>query len=170
MLRQMLYEYGPWSPQKRFAKVLGSSPMRPNELLYIDQGSDHGVQVDDIVLAGERTLVGRVSEVYREVSLVETIFSRRLKIASRIFRTLTDGLLMPSNEGLELTLLPAEADVEAGDTVITSGRDGTFFAGFLIGKIIASHVDDHSRLQTAKVETPINIGKLEMVVVVRRPF
>lgn len=176
-LRQMLYEYGPWSPHKQFARVLLFSPARPNELLYINQGTRQGVVVGDVVLAGEKTLIGRIKEVYNEAALVETIFSRDLKIGARILpigrsqgQASVDGLLVNTNGMPEITLIPEEFDVQKGDLVETSGRDGIFFKGFLIGKVTTTEADANSRLKAAKIEVPYRLRELETVVLVRKPI
>ncbi|MBI1975016.1 MAG: rod shape-determining protein MreC [Parcubacteria group bacterium] len=168
-LRRMLYEYSPWAPKKQFAKVLAASPLKPNELFYIDQGSRNGIGEGDFVLAGEKTLVGLVRAVYEDVSLVESIFSRDLKITARVTPAFVDGLFVNERGIPELTLLPGDALVEQGNPVVTSGRDGVFIAGLVLGEVQDVLEEESTRLKRATVLPVVHIGNLEIVVVAKRP-
>lgn len=164
VLRQLLYDYIPWTPQKFLARVLAAAPLRPNEFLYIDQGASRGVKVGAMVIAAQTTLVGRVKEVYDRSALVETVLSKDLKITARISRTGAEGLVANVGGLPVLTLIPKDADVKTGDLVVTSGRDAAFIAGFLIGKVVAVETDETSSVKSARFQPAVNPAELETVI------
>ena len=59
----------------------------------------------------------------------------------------------------------AAEDVRVGDEVITSGVDGIFPKGILIGNIIDLHRPRHGVLQTARIRAAVDPGKIEEVMV-----
>jgi len=63
-------------------------------------------------------------------------------------------------------ILPSEK-IETGDTVLTSGRDGLYPQGLIVGKITQIISDPAQPLKKAYVESSVDFGKLNKVLIVR---
>jgi rod shape-determining protein MreC len=69
---------------------------------------------------------------------------------------------------LRMDFVPATADVKVGDTIITSGVDGIYPKGFVIGKV--AQVDNGNGIYKAiRVRPSVEFNMLEEVLVVKTP-
>ena len=62
---------------------------------------------------------------------------------------------------MDLTYLPAEADVQAGDLVTTSGLGGVFPKGVSIGVVTSVIVDKSRSVKTARIQPSADLEHLE---------
>ncbi len=139
----------PAPPGTRFlarAEIAGYHPLDESQLLFIDKGKKDGIAEGAIALAPQGTLIGRVIEVYASYSAVLLITHPResidVRIGDRGYRALVSGQFvgLSANRGLWLTqgeYLDREAAVSPGDSVETSGLDGAFPKGILIGQVVS---------------------------------
>ncbi|MDP3953474.1 MAG: rod shape-determining protein MreC [bacterium] len=104
------------------AVVYSSYPFNSKSELIIGQGVQDGVAVGDTILSGNSVLVGRVREVSEDKSVVTTIFDPGFETAVRIGDQEIDALMRGGNE-LLLDLIPTDAEVEAGQSVVTAGSE-----------------------------------------------
>ena len=101
---------------------------------------DKGLQ--DKVVAGQpvvdhRGLIGQVTRVYPMVSEVTLITDKDQAVPVQVVRSGLRSVVFGLGNGqLELRFLPANADVQNGDLIVTSGLDGVFPAGFPVAKVI----------------------------------
>lgn len=70
--------------------------------------------------------------------------------------------------GLRLEYLPTTADIAEGDVLVTSGIDGIYPPGFLVGRV---HQIERAGgvVRTIRVAPAVNFGGLEAVLVVLAP-
>ncbi len=95
------------------------------------------IRVDQVVLA-PTGLVGRVVEVAAPYAKVQLLTDRSANVGALIVRTRRQGVLRGAGSGaLELEYIPVQADVRAGDRVLTAGIDGIFPRGIPIGTVVA---------------------------------
>lgn len=81
-------------------------------------------------------LVGRVVVTAGRYAKVQLITDRSSSVSAMIERTRRKGIARGAGDGLlELDYLPAQADVRAGDRVVTAGIDGIFPRGVPIGTV-----------------------------------
>jgi len=88
-----------------------------------------------------------------------------------IQETRTEGLLEGKtieNE-LILNLVPKDKKIETGQIVITSGIDGVYPRGLLIGEVSKVEVPEKEMFQKIKVKSAIEIEKLERVLIITGP-
>jgi rod shape-determining protein MreC len=104
-----------------------------NLLLYVgDQSAERNQPVVD-----RRGLVGRVVVPGRPYAKVQLITDRASAVGVMIERTRRQGVLKGSGEGgLLLDYLPLQADVQAGDRIVTAGIDGIYPRGLPVGAVI----------------------------------
>ena len=64
-------------------------------------------------------------------------------------------------------ILPEES-IKTGDTIITSGQDGIFDSGYIVGRVVDVLEVKSEPLKRAKLETIINLNKLETLFVISK--
>jgi rod shape-determining protein MreC len=155
--------------ERLLGKVVAMSPGNWFSSFTIDVGENHGVEVDDPVVNADG-LVGRISTVYDSYATVITIVDGRSSVAGLIERTRDDGIirgnlyLNEQDEACHMFYLPAEAEYQPGDRVLTSGLDGIYPKGLLIGQVKGvSH--DMSAERYAVISPSVNFRHVEEVFV-----
>lgn len=108
--------------------------------IAIDKGAAHGVEPGATVLTAAGVL-GRVVTVGERLSQVQLLMDRDSGVAVLTERARIDGVA--TGRGVEgagenlllMKYVPALADVREGDIVVTSGLDGLFQKGLVIGAV-----------------------------------
>jgi rod shape-determining protein MreC len=136
----------------------------------INRGSAEGVLADMAVIA-PGGIVGRViGPVARHASRVQLIIDRNAAAGALTERTRAGGMVVgaEANPPLRMELVSMLADVKAGDSVVSSGVDGIYPKGYLIGRI--EHADRGSGLyRVITVRPAVDFSSLEEVLVVLIP-
>ena len=117
------------------ARVLYAARDPFTRRVIIDQGLQQGVIAGQAVI-DEIGIVGQVTRVFPLVSEVSLSTDKEQSIPVKIVR---NGLRSVSfglgNGQMELRYMPANADVQVGDIVVTSGLDGIYHAGFPVARV-----------------------------------
>jgi rod shape-determining protein MreC len=103
----------------------------------IDRGSSDGVHADMAVIAPQG-VVGRVVDSPAfEAAKVQLLIDRNAGAGAVIERTGAGGVVVgnDSNPPLQMDFVANLADVKVGDRVVTSGLDGIYPPGFVIGQV-----------------------------------
>ena len=121
------------------AEVIARNPGDWATTLTLDKGSNHGVEVGDLVITVDG-MVGYVSEVAGNTCEITTVVDVEMQCGALITRTretaIAEGDYDLMAEGnLRLSYLTEDASVVIGDTVETSGRGGVFPKGVMIGTV-----------------------------------
>lgn len=139
--------------------------------LTIDKGSSSGIAVSDCVIDQYGNLVGIVSEVGLNWSLVSTILDPSVELGGRIARTDDDAILegdfsLMLSGLLKLSYLPADTQLVSGDQVITSGLGGVYPAALSVGTIRILHTEADGISRYAEVEPAADITGIRYVYVI----
>jgi rod shape-determining protein MreC len=141
--------------------------------ILVDKGTADGVDLDDPVI-GSSGVVGRVIAVGSRAAKVQLLVDRDSGVGARIERSRVTGVIAGqvgnANTGstdLQLKYVPALADVVVGDVVVTSGLDGIFPKGLVIGRV-RSVAAPSGLFKDVVVVPSARLEKLEEVMVVRR--
>lgn len=119
----------------RAAEVIGTSAAGDFRAVTLDRGTDDGVLKDMAVVAASGA-VGRVVISTRHAAKVQLLVDRSAAVAVMTERSRAQGVAMGTGEGwLRLEYFSASADVTEGDTLVTSGIDGIYPPGFVVGRI-----------------------------------
>lgn len=118
--------------------------LRVADVVYADHSSwmatlivyvgEHPAEVNQPVV-GDDGLVGRVVQVVPGYARVQLLTDRAAAVGAMIHRTRRQGVVRSGPDGLTLDYLPLQADVEAGDRVVTSGIDGIYPRGLAVGTV-----------------------------------
>lgn len=126
--------------------------------LTISKGSNAGIAVNDVVITGTGYLVGVVQEVGTNWATLITILDPSISVSATVYRT-GDTLMLESDLSLmtegkcKLTYLSADAVFISGDEVLTSGANGTYPSGLVVGYIESVEMEP-SGLERYAVVTP----------------
>lgn len=139
--------------------------------LILNRGHLDGVKAG-LAVVDERGLLGQITRIYAQQSELTLITDRDQSIPVQVvrtgLRTITSGSNRPGL--LELRYLPASADIQPGDILVTSGLDGLYPPGLWVGKI--QEVDRKGDSAFARVHAQPLAGVLEdrqILVVLNEP-
>ncbi len=156
------------------ALVIHRSPDRWNEFVGVNKGEQHGVEVDMAVITS-KGLVGKVRYVSQFTSTVQllTDHDRTNRISAMV--DAEDGEVYGFIEGydeqtgaLMLRKIEADAHIEVGQTVITSGLGGIFPKGLLIGEVMRVEADEYGLTKNAFIEPSASFHNLDYVLIIKR--
>jgi rod shape-determining protein MreC len=156
------------------ATVIARNPDRWHEQLIIDKGKVNGIAKNMAVVTATG-LVGKVKTVNQFTSTVQLLSANDPK--NRISAVVVGGeqqvygLVMGYDEKKKLLLLkqiPADAKVEKGQNVVTSGLGGVFPQLLPIGKVVDVFPDEYGLTQTAYVKPGANFYDIDHVMVIER--
>lgn len=115
----------------------------------------------DVVLS-EHGIVGRIDKVadaYAKIILLTDINS---KIPVMLEKTRVRGILSGDNTTVpKLIFVPLDAEVNAGDRIVTSGVSGVFPAGLPVGQVVSVSKNE------IKVKPFASLEKLEYIKIVK---
>jgi rod shape-determining protein MreC len=119
------------------AEVLYDAADPYTRKLIIDKGMTHGIKASSPVM-DEHGILGQVTHVLPLVSEVTLVTDREHSIPVLNTRTGARGVAYGESGGaplLELRFMATNADIEVGDMLSTSGVDGIYPSGVLVGKV-----------------------------------
>ncbi len=150
------------------AEVIAGAASPDFRTVTIDKGSSEGLATDMAVISSAG-VVGRVILPSRRASKVQLLIDRNAAAGALIERTRVQGVVIGSGDGtLTMQYVPGSSDVKTGDLVVTSGIDGIYPKGFVIGT-----VDRTDRgvgaFHEIFVRPAVNFSRLEEVLIVRTP-
>lgn len=149
------------------ADIINYQPDPLRVLLRINAGREDGIAPGAPVLA-EGVLAGVVTAINdrdAEVRLAgDSDFRALVETAGG---TATGALRGQIGGGQVMEQIPLNAEIEPGDLVVTSGLDGTFRRGLLVGTVTAVTEAPGDLFKTAQVSSGIDIRELTAVMVVK---
>jgi rod shape-determining protein MreC len=153
--------------QTMAAQIIGGTGSELSRSVYIDKGYKDGIKADMAVITADG-IVGKVLRVYRSTSLVLLIDDQTSGVGAILDKTRLQGILRgtPSGE-VVLEKVMSDETVPAGELVLTSGGDGIFPKGLLVGRV--TRVTPGSELfLNIRVHPAADLSKLEEVLVVTK--
>ena len=167
-LRQLLELRQRAGVDTQAAEVIGAGAAIDVRAFTIDKGSSDGVKKDMAVIS-PAGVVGRVVLPSIRASQVQLLLDRNAAAAALIERTRAQGVVMgEGGDTLMMDYVPVTADVKAGDLVVTSGIDGIYPKGFVIGTVIAVERGSGT-FHRISVRPAVDFTRLEEVLVVTSP-
>jgi len=130
----------------------------------IDRGTSDGLRADLAVIA-PAGVVGRVvGDPASRAARVQLLIDRSAGAGAIVERSRAGGVAVGDGSGLRLEYVSALADVVPGDVVVTSGLDGIYPKGFVIGRVVS--VEGAATSRTILVRPTVDFSALEEVLVV----
>lgn len=150
------------------ANVIGDEPSGWGQGVIVNKGSLLGVRVG-MAVVHPRGVVGQVVAVspnYAHVLLL-TDHSSGVDVMTQDSRVrgVVEGV---GADHCELRYVSKQTPVRVGDTVVTSGMDGVFPKGLILGVISKVAVETGTLLQNIEVNVSVDLDKLEEVLILTR--
>jgi rod shape-determining protein MreC len=152
------------------ATVVAKSPNIWYSTVTIDRGEGSGIHVNDPVINAEG-LVGKVTQAASDGAQVSLITDSSVGVSARVGTSSVTGIVQPKvgdPNDLLLQYLPANAQVNKGDYVVTSGTvagpgDSLYPPGIPIGQVTS--VNEESAFRSVNVHPLANLHGLDVVQV-----
>jgi rod shape-determining protein MreC len=184
LLREQLGFLEETPERKVWAEVIGASADNFHNILLINKGHQAGIRRNFPVVL-RQGVVGRIESVTALQAVVELIVDRRHRFPVLVQRTrdrvqargATDSLELQSQDramafgqggGISVDRIRMLSDIQAGDRVITSGLEGIFPKGLLVGTIVSMGREKHELFQIAEVKPVVDFSRIEGVFVILR--
>lgn len=154
------------------AKVISKSINKRNNYFMLNKGRSSGIDKDMSVIA-QNGIVGIVTQVTDNFSLVMTVLHQNSKIAVKNKRTQASGTLVwegGSYEKGKIIDIPSSMPLKVGDTIITSGFSRNFPEGIIVGYIEKFSKDQGSGFYNVDIKYSTDYNKLGFVYVVKNFF
>jgi len=147
------------------AMVIASGASPDFRTMTLDKGSSQGLAADMAVIA-PAGVVGRVILPTPRAAKVQLIIDRNAAAAGLVERTRAQGVVVGTGgDRMRFEFLPGTADLKTGDRVVTSGMDGIYPKGFVLGQI-ESIERTAGEFSTVLIRPSVNLSALETVLVV----
>jgi len=149
--------------------------------ILINKGSKDGIANNSPVITQQKTLVGKIGEVYENFSRVILISNKESSFDAKILAPYqTEGFGAGSdpendisgvvngkgNLQLFLDFVPQEKEIKEGDFIVTTSLGGIFPKGLLVGQIGKVLRSDIEPFQQAKIRPAFDIRELETVFII----
>ncbi len=149
------------------ARVVSQEPSLWSSTIIIDKGIKDGIIKNSPVLTSAG-LVGFVSESGDKNSRVILLQDPNFRVHSIVQRSRVTGVFEGKMEGQGiLKYVPVDADVQKGDSVVTSGMGGLYPKGIFIGTVEEVVRPFGSRFCHIRIKIAVDFSKTEEVICIR---
>ena len=156
------------SLQTTAAEIIGVAAGQDFRTVTIDKGTRDGLRPDMAVIA-PAGVVGRIVVPSARSAKVQLLVDRNAAAGAIVERTRAQGVVVGAGgEQLEMEYVSEAYDIVVGDVVVTSGIDGIYPKGFVIGRI-ESVERSGGAYKRITVRPAVDFNGIEEVLVVVTP-
>ena len=138
------------------------------QTLIIDKGFRDNVG-PDMAVVNDEGVVGRILDVSDRYSRVLLITDPGSAVDATIQRNRVRGILAgKDSSGCVLKYVRGNLDVQTGDLIITSGKDGIYPKGLRLGVVQGMFKDPVDLFQKIEVKPMVRLSALEEVLIIKR--
>ena len=149
------------------AEIIWYNPSKWGQSIIINRGKIDNIKVGDPVISHEG-VVGQVINVSPNTSKVLILIDRTSAIDVFLQQSRARGVIIGGgNELCQLKYILKNNDTKIGDKVLTSGLDGIFPKGLLVGHVADLSPIPSGLFDTIKVMPIVDFTKLEFVTVLK---
>lgn len=151
----------------QIGRIIGMDMQNWSGYVIVDVGEDSGIKVDFPVITENKLLIGKVVEVDKNSAKISTIFNPSLKIAVKTEDSESFGVLSGDYaKNLIIDLVSKSKELIQDEVILTSGKDGVFPEGLLVGRLKSFNISPEKLFQTAYVKTELDIYDLDRVLII----
>lgn len=151
------------------ARVTGQDASGWFQTFTLDRGERDRVKPGMPVVCADG-VVGRIAQSSPHASRVLLISDHNSGVDALVQRTRARGIVEGALNGVcSMKYIKRADDIDVGDVIVTSGLDGIFPKGILIGRAIAVARRDYGLFQVADVVPAVDFQRLEEVMVLTSP-
>jgi rod shape-determining protein MreC len=153
-------------PNTVVAEVIGIDPSQWSEAVTINKGQRDAVRKDSAVLTPQG-LVGRTIDIASSYAIVLLVTDPRSVVDAMVQRSRARGIVVGKSRRLcELRYVDFHADIQVGDTIISSGLGDVYPKGLRIGTVASVRQRPYGMFYEIEVQPAVDFAKLEEVLVV----
>ena len=146
------------------ANVIGGSPsILRSDVIIVDRGTRDGI-AQGMPVASLDGIVGRVLTAGDRSSEVLLITDPVSAVDAFIHRTRVRGIVKGTGDGCTMEYIEQNSDISEGDKVISSGKEGFFPKGVIIGTVTG--IETKGSFISAQVSPFVDLDSLEEVVII----
>ena len=139
----------------------------------LNKGTLAGIEVGQSVITPEG-LIGYVSEAGLNYAKVKTVIGTEVSVGaicdrSGAYGTLEGNVGYSDGALCQMVCPNGDADIKAGDVIVTSGVGSVYPYGLKIGKVSAVELDKYDRTLVAYIEPAADFGEISRVMVISAP-
>jgi rod shape-determining protein MreC len=150
------------------ANVIGAGASAEFRTVTLDKGTSDGLRPDMAVISPSG-VVGRVIMPTGRASKLQLLIDRNAAAGALVERSRAQGVVVGTGtDRLRMDYVSGTADLKVGDRVVTSGIDGIYPKGFVIGQI-ESIQRGAGEFSGITVRPAVDFSGLESVLVVLTP-
>jgi rod shape-determining protein MreC len=147
------------------ADVIGGDATGMSRTLILSEGASDGLRRDMAVVSTDG-VVGKLIAVARDSSRVLLINDHNSALDAFDQRSRARGIIAGVIEdGLTMKYVDRSEDIKPGDTIVTSGMDGIFPRGLLVGEVARVSQEGPGLFLNVEVRAAVKFRKLEQVLV-----
>lgn len=148
-------------------RVIARTGGRGAETWRIDKGTRDGIE-GGMAIVSHRGLVGRIVNVLPKSASIRTLRNQDVRVSAVAQRSRVVGILAwQFPHGFRLLDVPANADLQNGDQIVSSGLGGVFPPGIPLGRVETARELRGRVFRHVEVEPQVDFSLLEEVYVVR---
>ena len=149
------------------ARVIGADATPYFRTLTVDRGARDDVQPDQAVLSPSGVVGRIVGPASRSAARVQLLIDRNAGAGAYIERTGTAAIVAGTDDAsaLQMRYAPAVPPVVVGDVVLTTGDDGIYPPGLLIGAVEAIESAGGAS-RTIRIAPAVDFARLQHVLIV----
>jgi rod shape-determining protein MreC len=150
------------------AGIIGAAATPDFRTVTIDKGSTSGLKTDMAVIAPSG-VVGRIVVPSARSAKVQLLVDRNAAAGALVERSRAQGVVVGSGDDrLQMDYVSEVSDIVVGDIVVSSGIDGIYPKGFVIGHV-ESVEKSGGAYRRIVVKPSVDFRSLEEVLVVLTP-
>ncbi len=166
-LRSLL-DYEKNSPGREYvvATVIGRGQNNLNKTLVLNKGTNDSVRQGAVVVAANG-LVGKVTQAYANTSKVLLLIDPSSAANAIISRSRAEGVVVGlGSSRLSMDFVKQDADIQAGDIVVTSGLGGGLPKNIVIGQVTDVTSRDMYLFKDVSVRPAVPLESLEEALII----
>lgn len=150
------------------ATVIAGGASPDFRTITVDKGTTDGLRQDQAVIS-PTGVVGRLIMPSARASKVQLLIDRNAAAGAIVERSRAQGVVLGTGtDRLRMEYVSSASDVKVGDQVVTSGIDGIYPKGFVIGQI--ESIERGAGIFSAIIVRPaVDFASIEDVLVVLTP-
>ena len=149
------------------AQIIGRDPLPWFSTVIINKGEADGVHKNAAVLS-PLGVVGQIMTAGAHSARVLLITDHNSGVDAVVQRSRARGIVEGALDGAcVMKYLKRGEDVEVGDRIVTSGLDGIFPKGIMVGEVTRVMRGNRGLLQVAEVKPAVRFDRIEEVLVAR---
>lgn len=133
----------------------------------INRGLNDSLAVDMPVI-NQLGLIGRITEVSNNTSVVQLLTDPTSRVAARIVDSREMGIVKyHGSRGMVLDNFPIQGTINVGDQIITSGLGGVYPSGLYVGQVIEVVKVELNPFYDVKVKPAANFYSIEELFILK---